>query len=221
MRPGIVSVVKDDIGSTPEGSDGEYSLDDDDQLQPEDTLADRGVVDILDEGFSPPDYAPKGAVHGLTAQEMREGETLDQRLAEEVPDVGAADPLDEIEADERRDWQSHESDRVSEFEEADSYDSSEQATDLDETTSYVDTLDDDTSAENDGDAGQVGARRAGRLIAPDEGFGPDTESDAVATDCGIDGAGASAEEAAVHYVDDEPSDDFQPAEDIRRAEEQW
>lgn len=221
VRPGIVGVVKDDIGSTPEGSDGEYSLDDDDQLQPEDTLEDRGVHDILDEGFSPPDYVPKGAKHGLTAQEMREGETLDERLSEEVPDVGAVDPLDEIEADERRDWQSHESDRVEEFESADAYDDSEQTADLDESNSYADALADDESAENDGDAGQVGDRRAGRLIAPDEGFGPDTESEAVAADCGIDGAGASAEEAAVHYVDDQPGDDFQPAEDIERAEERW
>ncbi|NED70235.1 hypothetical protein G3I15_55875, partial [Streptomyces sp. SID10244] len=46
--------VVSDIGSTPEGSDGEYSLDDDDQLQPEDTLDDRGVDDVLDEGYSPP-----------------------------------------------------------------------------------------------------------------------------------------------------------------------
>ena len=66
--------MKDDIGSTPEGSDGEYSLDEDDQLQPEDTLDDRGVDDVLDEGYSPPDYAPKGAVHGLTSREQAEGE---------------------------------------------------------------------------------------------------------------------------------------------------
>lgn len=156
--------------STPEGSDGEYSLDPDDQLQAEDTLDDRGVDDVLDEGYSPPDYQPKGAVHGLTAQEMREGESLEEKLAEEEPDVGATDPLDEIVADERGDWRSHDSDSNEEF------------------------------AENDD---QVGDRRAGRLLAPDQGDGNDTESEAIATDCGIDGAGASAEEAAVHIVGDE------------------
>jgi hypothetical protein len=33
-----------------EPSAGEYSVDEDDQLQPEDTLVDRGVDDVLDEG---------------------------------------------------------------------------------------------------------------------------------------------------------------------------
>ncbi|EON30502.1 hypothetical protein GTC6_22312 [Gordonia terrae C-6] len=164
--------MKDDIGSTPEGSDGEYSLDEDDQLQPEDTLVDRGVDDVLDEGYSPPDRVPKGAVHGLTSREQAEGETLDERLAEEEPDVGAVDPLDEITAEERSrtDWRAHDSDRDEEFEEDD----------------------------------EVGDRRAGRLIAPDAGSGIDTESEAFAEDAGIDGAGASAEEAAVHYISDTP-----------------
>ena len=38
-----------------EVSAGEYSVDEDDQLQPEDTLVDRGVADVLDEGYSPPE----------------------------------------------------------------------------------------------------------------------------------------------------------------------
>lgn len=53
------------------------------------------------------------------------------------------------------------------------------------------------------DDGEVGDRRAGRLVDPDQGFGEDTESDLVGDDVGIDGAGASAEEAAVHVVPDE------------------
>lgn len=53
-------------------------------------------------------------------------------------------------------------------------------------------------------AGEVGTERAGRLVAEDEGLGPDEEKDLVGDDVGIDGAGASAEEAAVHIVDDEP-----------------
>jgi hypothetical protein len=50
--------------------------------------------------------------------------------------------------------------------------------------------------------------RSGRLVAEDPNAnidgpgGADTEPDAVAWDAGIDGGGASAEEAAVHLVDD-------------------
>jgi hypothetical protein len=53
------------------------------------------------------------------------------------------------------------------------------------------------------DDGQVGNARAGRLIAPDEGAHEDEDSEDWATDVGIDGAGASAEEAAMHVVDDD------------------
>jgi hypothetical protein len=52
--------------------------------------------------------------------------------------------------------------------------------------------------------GEVGDRRAGRLVAPDQGLGEDTEKDLVGEDVGIDGAGASAEEAAMHVVEDYP-----------------
>lgn len=45
--------------------------------------------------------------------------------------------------------------------------------------------------------------RAGRLIAEDEGAHPDVEADLVARDAGIDGGGATAEEAAVHVVEDD------------------
>jgi hypothetical protein len=48
--------------------------------------------------------------------------------------------------------------------------------------------------------------RAGRLVAEDEGAHPDAEADLVARDVGIDGAGASAEEAAVHVVEDDDND---------------
>ncbi len=52
------------------------------------------------------------------------------------------------------------------------------------------------------DDGEVGDARAGRLVAPDQGLGEDTEKDLVGEDVGIDGAAASAEEAAVHIVED-------------------
>nr|WP_218849065.1 DUF5709 domain-containing protein [Nocardioides perillae] len=51
--------------------------------------------------------------------------------------------------------------------------------------------------------GEVGDERAGRLIDTDEGARTDTEKDLVATDVGIDGAGAGAEEAAVHVIDED------------------
>ncbi|MBX4420582.1 hypothetical protein K4H00_21505, partial [Mycobacterium tuberculosis] len=91
--------------------DSEYALDPDDQLQPQDTRDDRGVDDVLDEGYSPPDDEPKGAMRGLTAEEMREGESLDEKLAEEEPDSWQKDdPIDEIERDTSADWQAHEND---------------------------------------------------------------------------------------------------------------
>ena len=53
------------------------------------------------------------------------------------------------------------------------------------------------------DDGEVGTLRAGRLIAPDEGAHEDVDSDLIATDAGIDAGAASAEEAAMHVVDDQ------------------
>jgi hypothetical protein len=50
-------------------------------------------------------------------------------------------------------------------------------------------------------------RRAGRLVAPDEGAHADEEKDEIATDVGRAGYAASAEEAAVHIVEDRPVDD--------------
>ena len=57
-----------------------------------------------------------------------------------------------------------------------------------------------TETENVG--GEVGDERAGRLVDPDRGIGLDEEKDLVGEDVGIDGAAATAEEAAVHVVDD-------------------
>jgi hypothetical protein len=63
----------------------------------------------------------------------------------------------------------------------------------------------DPDESEDLDDGEVGDRRAGRLVDPDQGLGEDTEGDLVGDDVGIDGAAASAEEAAVHVVP-EPGD---------------
>ena len=50
---------------------------------------------------------------------------------------------------------------------------------------------------------EVGRARAGRLVAPDEGFGEDADEELFATDVGIGGGAASAEEAAMHIIEDE------------------
>lgn len=60
-----------------------------DQLQPEDTLDDRGVDDVLDEGISPPEHPLGVNAKGVTAREQREGETLDERVRQEEPEVWA------------------------------------------------------------------------------------------------------------------------------------
>ena len=66
---------------------------------------------------------------------------------------------------------------------------------------------DSTHAEDDwiGD-GEVGGLRAGRLVAPDRGVGEDSESLLIGEDVGIDGAAASAEEAAMHVIERLPED---------------
>ncbi len=51
--------------------------------------------------------------------------------------------------------------------------------------------------------GDTADPRAGRLVAEDEGAHPDEEPDLVARDVGIDAGAASAEEAAVHVVDED------------------
>jgi Family of unknown function (DUF5709) len=48
--------------------------------------------------------------------------------------------------------------------------------------------------------------RAGRLVAEDEGAHPDEETDLVATDVGIAGGAATAEEAGMHVVEEDDYD---------------
>lgn len=121
------------------------------QDPPEDTLVDRGVKDPLDEGLSAPERWSAGEGFGTTADEMKRGESLDQRLAQEIPED---DPYD---AEDYEDVDDHE----------------------------------------------VGNARSGRLVDPDGGNGEDDEASLVGYDVGIDGAASSAEEAAMHVVDDE------------------
>lgn len=144
-----------------------------DQLQPEDTLIQDGVDDVLDRGshrrtrlrVPMPTVSPRprrrSRRRSRTASSRR-SPTRTPRTAlrttsglDEDP-LGGDDP-DAIDADE--DWI--------------------------------------------GDA-EIGDRRAGRLVAPDAGVGEDIDKDEIAQDVGIDGAGASAEEAAMHII--EPGD---------------
>src|SRR3954462_8256830 len=60
-------------------------------LEPEDTLDYHGVEQVLDEGYSPPERPWAVETSGTTAREQQEGETLDQRLARELPDVTVPD----------------------------------------------------------------------------------------------------------------------------------
>ena len=73
---------------------GSYSVDDEDQLQPEETLeafeSDGEALDPLDRGYSPPDTDRSGSLWGTTAYEQAHEETIDQRIAQEVPDPDTA-----------------------------------------------------------------------------------------------------------------------------------
>lgn len=124
---------------------GDYSIDDETQLQPEDTLDFHGVEDVLDEGIVTRESWSPGQGFGNTHAEELRGETLDQRFRQEEPDQ---DPGSDL-------WDE-------------------------------DDLDDD----------QVGDVRSGRLVASDD------VDDRFVYDAGIDGAGASAEEAAMHVIEE-------------------
>lgn len=62
------------------GSEG-----DDDQLTRDDMLLERGVDDLLDEGYSPPEHA-RTHRWGETPWEEEHRETIDQRLEQEEPE---------------------------------------------------------------------------------------------------------------------------------------
>ncbi|WP_405639245.1 DUF5709 domain-containing protein [Streptomyces sp. NBC_00019] len=141
----------------PQGTD---DREDEGVLDPEDTLSDRGS-DPYEEGWSPPERPLAVEHQGTTAREQHEGESLDQRLAEERTDPA----LEELDADDR--------------------------------------VGDLPGGQGEPLDAEVGADRAGRLVAPDEGAHEDAEKDMIAEDVGIDGGAASAEEAAVHRVPDE------------------
>ncbi|MGY6019070.1 DUF5709 domain-containing protein [Streptomyces spinosirectus] len=138
--------------------DGSEIQEDSGILDAEDTLVDDGVDDPLDRGWSPPDRPWAVERADVTAAERNRGETLEQRLSEEMPELAMADG---------------------------------------------DGIGDCDGSDGELLDNEVGAFRSGRLVAPDEGAHEDDESALIATDVGIDGAAASAEEAAMHVVDED------------------
>jgi hypothetical protein len=142
--------------------DGSEVQDDEGLLEPEDTLDARGPAEVLDEGYSPPERPWAVESWGTTAEEQHRRESLEGRLAREVPEKDASD-----------------SDGLGDASDTDG-----------------ELLDE-----------EVGDERAGRLTRPDRGMSGPQETDLFASDVGIDGAAASAEEAAVHLVPEEESGD--------------
>ncbi|MFJ8864700.1 DUF5709 domain-containing protein [Streptomyces sp. NPDC102473] len=72
----------------PDGSDTDNRPTDD--LDPENVIDEPDLDDMLDTGYSPPEKPLGVSKYGTTGEEQREGESLDRRLAQEVPE---ADPL--------------------------------------------------------------------------------------------------------------------------------
>ena len=169
--------------------DEESTLDQEEAFDPIDE-ADHTMdrqASLYDTSWVPPDRPPKQTDFGTTLTEMREGESLDRRLAEEEPDVlqqELGDPLEQVD---------------------ESY-SARLATQADRDDPEVERLLQESGGDTDFPAAEYEeqAPRAGRLVEPDEGLESDREKDMIAYDAGIAGAGASAEEAAIHVVDDAP-----------------
>jgi hypothetical protein len=58
----------------------------DDELDLQNTLDEAQIDDILDDGYSPPERPLGVEKYGTTGTEQQAGESLDERLAQEVPD---------------------------------------------------------------------------------------------------------------------------------------
>ena len=117
------------------------------QLESSQTLAaPPGDVDGVEAGYVPPDRPYALDERGVTRAGLRDGDTLDERLAREAPEEEPADP-----------------------------------------------------------------DRAGRIAVAGEGAALETPDSLDGVDLGIDGGGASAEEAAVHVVDGDSRVDGEPS----------
>jgi hypothetical protein len=158
----------------------DYEQDQDGIISPEDELAEDGMDTVLEQGYSPPERPLALDKFGTTLAEEREGETLDDRLSEEEPDPNMEVDLVEGEPAVR------------------AGEGGDVPDDIDYGSADVP---DDVFEDGVVDDGEVGDARAGRLVDTDAGGAGDTEKDLVGYDVGVDGAAASAEEAAVHVVD--------------------
>jgi Family of unknown function (DUF5709) len=170
-------------------------LEDYEVQEPSDSLIEEPVGDDpLEHGVAPPERWSAGMRFGTTADEQYEGESLDDLLAEEEPDI------DEDDVDELEDAEAEEPEEIAEDDEAGDED--------------VDGLLLDDGPDP----------RAGRLVAEDEGAHPVEETDLVASDVGIAGGAATAEEAAVHIVEEDDydirSDDDSDLEDEDEDEDE-
>ncbi|MFP1624371.1 DUF5709 domain-containing protein [Streptomyces sp. 5K101] len=85
-----------------------------DDLDMENVIGERDLDDMIAEGYSPPERPLGVGRYGTTGEEQQAGETLDQRLAQEMPDVappegngigdqvdGDGEPVDELAGEER------------------------------------------------------------------------------------------------------------------------
>ena len=197
-----------DPGGLESGSDPQDPVIDFDE---ESTLDDNEVLDPIDEGdddndpessiydtsWVPDDRPSHRTDYGDTLTEMREGEPLDRRLSEDEPDVlerELGDPVDQI-LGERADTE----DDPNFEEDPDARLATEADDDPEVRASLVEEGGDTDVPAPEFEEEQP---RAGRLVEPDEGLESDTEKDMIAYDAGISGAGASAEEAAVHLTDE-------------------
>jgi hypothetical protein len=167
-------------------SDGIYEPGNDDErdqvIDQDSVFGEDGGDEVMDAGYSPPERPRELDAFGTTVAEQRQGESFEQRLAQEEPDP--AMDVDLVEGEQA----------VRAGEGGDVRD------DLDTGSGEVP---DDAFSDGVLDDGEVGEARAGRLVDPDQGLGEDTEKDLVGRDVGIDGGAASAEEAAMHIVDSE------------------
>ncbi|WP_030197304.1 DUF5709 domain-containing protein [Streptomyces sp. NRRL S-87] len=159
----------------------------------ENALGEPDLDATLDSGYSPPDRPVAATRHGTTAAEQRTGETLDQRLAEEEPE-----PPGEPEGGAARRSETAPDDDLAA--DADAVGDAGRAADA-----AGREPGEDVSGDPDGDASTAGRARAGRIAQADEPY-PSRHISLLAHDTGIDGGAASAEEAAMHVIDAEPTE---------------
>jgi hypothetical protein len=169
---------------------GPNDSDNDRAVDIDQAFGENGVDELIDRSYSPPEKPLELDKFGTTLAEQRQGESFEQRLAQEEPDPNASLVLDEGPRSERSGEQTPVPDDI----DAGGADPLAYETPDDEAWDGV--LDD----------GEVGDARAGRLVDPDEGLSADIDSDLVGYDVGIDAGAASAEEAAVHIIGETEAD---------------